>query len=58
MLVELDRNRMANMTAAQDAACKKIPTDKDSREMHKRIAMVAWCEGRKSELHAGQPHEP
>jgi hypothetical protein len=29
---------MANMTAALEYVCKRIPTDKDSHELRKRIA--------------------
>ena len=38
MLTEFDQNTIANMTAALDYVCKKIPADKDSTELRKRIA--------------------
>jgi hypothetical protein len=38
MLTEFDQNTIANMTAALDYVCKKIPADKDSNELRKRIA--------------------
>ena len=43
MLIDFDQNTMANMTAALEYVCKKIPADKDSHETRKRIAdaMVA-----------------
>jgi hypothetical protein len=43
MLIEFDQSTMANMTAALDHVCKKIPPDKDSHETRKHIAnaMVA-----------------
>ena len=43
MLTEFDQNTIANMTAALDYVCKKIPADKDCHEMRKLIAdaMVA-----------------
>ena len=43
MLIEFDQTTMANMTAALDAVCKRIPPEKDSHEVRKRIAdaMVA-----------------
>jgi hypothetical protein len=42
-LIEFDQTTMANMTAALDAVCKRIPPEKDSHEVRKRIAdaMVA-----------------
>jgi hypothetical protein len=33
MLTEFDQNTIANMTAALDYVCKKIPADKDSNEL-------------------------
>jgi hypothetical protein len=43
MLIEFDQTTMAKMTAALDAVCKRIPPEKDSHEVRKRIAdaMVA-----------------
>jgi hypothetical protein len=38
LLTEFDQTTIANMTAALDYACKKIPADKDSNELRKRIA--------------------
>ena len=38
MLTEFDQNTIANMTAALDYVCKKVPADKDSTELRKRIA--------------------
>ncbi|GIQ74896.1 hypothetical protein BraRD5C2_33370 [Bradyrhizobium sp. RD5-C2] len=38
MLTEFDQNTIANMTAALDFVCKKIPADKDSDELRKQIA--------------------
>ena len=38
MLTEFDQSTLANMTAALDYVCKKIPADKDSHEVRKRIA--------------------
>ena len=38
MLIDLDQNTLANMTAALDYVCKKIPPDKDSHEARKQIA--------------------
>jgi hypothetical protein len=43
VLTEFDQNTIANMTAALEYVCKRIPPDKDGREIRKRIAdaMVA-----------------
>jgi len=43
MLIEFDQSTLANMTAALDFVCKKIPADKDTSEIRKQIAdeMVA-----------------
>jgi hypothetical protein len=43
VLTEFDQNTIANMTAALEQVCKRIPPDKDSHEIRKRIAdaMVA-----------------
>jgi len=38
MLIEFDQNTMANMTAALEFVCKKIPADKDNHDTRKRIA--------------------
>lgn len=38
MLTELDQNTIANMTAALEYVCKKIPADKDSHDFRKHIA--------------------
>ena len=38
MLNEFDQNTIANMTAALDRVCKRIPSDRDSDELRKRIA--------------------
>ena len=38
MLTEFDQNTIANTTAALDYVCKKIPADRDSTELRKRIA--------------------
>ena len=43
MLTEFDQNTIANMTAALEFVCKKIPPEKDGHELRKRIgdAMIA-----------------
>ena len=38
MLVEFDQSTLAYMTAALEQVCKKIPPEKDSNELRKRIA--------------------
>ena len=38
MLIELDQNTLANMTAALEWVCKKLPADKDTHERRKQIA--------------------
>jgi hypothetical protein len=38
MLTEFDQNTIANMTAALDYVCKRIPANGDSNELRKRIA--------------------
>ena len=38
MLIEHDQNIIANMTAALDSVCKKIPSGFDRHETRKRIA--------------------
>lgn len=37
MITEFDQNTIANMTAALDYVCKKIPADRDSADLRKRI---------------------
>lgn len=43
MLIEFDQNTIANMTAALEFACKKIPPESDAHDLRKRIgdAMIA-----------------
>jgi hypothetical protein len=53
MLIEFDQNTVANMTAALEYVCKKIPVDKDSSDTRKRIAdaMIASAKaGRRTYL--------
>jgi hypothetical protein len=38
MLIDLDQNTVANMTAALEYVCKRIPAGKDCRDTRKRIA--------------------
>ena len=38
MLVDFDQTTLANMTAALEYVCKKIPAEKDSQELRKEIA--------------------
>jgi hypothetical protein len=38
MFTEFEQNTIAYMTAALEYVCKKIPPDKDSHELRKRIA--------------------
>jgi hypothetical protein len=38
MLIEFDQNTLANMTAALEFVCRKIPADKDTPEIRKQIA--------------------
>jgi len=38
MLIELDQNTVANMTAALEHICKGLPVEKDNHETRKRIA--------------------
>jgi ketopantoate reductase len=38
MLTEFDQSTIANITAALDFVCRKIPADKDTNELRKRIA--------------------
>jgi hypothetical protein len=46
MLIEFDQTTMANMTAALEHACNKLPPDKDTHENRKRIAdaMIAHAQ--------------
>lgn len=37
MLTEFDQNTLANMTAALEYVCKKIPAEKDTYELRKQI---------------------
>jgi hypothetical protein len=53
MLIEFDQNTLANMTAALEHICKKLPVDKDNHQSRKQIAdaMVASARsGRRSYL--------
>ena len=38
MLIEFDQNTIANVTAALEYVCKRIPADKDTHELRKRHA--------------------
>jgi hypothetical protein len=38
MLAEFDQSTIANMTAALDYVCKKIPAGRDGNELRKQIA--------------------
>jgi hypothetical protein len=38
MLIEFDQNTLANMTAALEFVCKRIPPDRDTPEIRKQIA--------------------
>jgi hypothetical protein len=38
MLIDFDQTTIANMTAALDYVCKKIPAERDSTELRKSIA--------------------
>jgi hypothetical protein len=38
MLTEFDQSTIANMTAALDFVCRKIPADRDTNELRKCIA--------------------
>jgi len=37
MPTEFDQNTIANMTAALEAVCRKIPADQDSHELRKQV---------------------
>jgi hypothetical protein len=39
LLTEFDQTTIANMTAALDHVCKRIPAGRDSSELRKRIAV-------------------
>jgi hypothetical protein len=38
MLIDLDQNTLANMTAALEFVCKRLPVDKDTPARRKQIA--------------------
>jgi hypothetical protein len=38
MLIEFDQSTLANMTAALEKVCSKLPAERDSHETRKRIA--------------------
>ena len=47
MLTEFDQSTIANMTAALEYVCKKIPPEKDSEVLRKRIgAALIDCANR------------
>ena len=52
MLTKFDQNTIANMTAALDYVCKKIPADRDSTELRKQIAneLIQCARSRKHTL--------
>ena len=52
MLIEFDQSTMANMTAALEYVCKKIPPDIDNHETRRIIAnaMAASARGGKRTL--------
>ena len=56
MITEFDQNTIANMTAALDYVCKKIPTEKDSAHLRKQIAdeIIRCARSRKHTLGALQ----
>ena len=56
MLTEFDQSTIANMTAALDYVCKKIPTEKDSAHLRKQIAdeIIRCARSRKHTLGALQ----
>ena len=37
MLIEFDQNIVANMTAALEYVCKKIPAEKDTHELRRQL---------------------
>lgn len=38
LLIDFDQNTLANMTAALEYACKRIPADRDTPAVRKQIA--------------------
>ena len=53
MLIEFDQSTLANMTAALEYVCKRLPAEKDTPEARKRIAdeMIACAKsGRRTFL--------
>jgi len=53
MLIEFDQNTLANMTAALESVCKKLPGDRDNHDNRKSIAdaMIACARsGKRSYL--------
>jgi hypothetical protein len=51
MLTNFDQNTIANMTAALEYVCKKIPPDKDTQELRRRIGdmiIASASNGRRS----------
>jgi hypothetical protein len=51
MLTEFDQNTIANMTAALEYVCKRIPPEKDTSDLRKQIgtAMIECAnEGRRT----------
>jgi hypothetical protein len=51
MLTEFDQNTIANMTAALEFVCKKIPSEDDATDIRKQIAnaiIASANEGRRS----------
>jgi hypothetical protein len=50
ILIEFDQTTMANMTAALEHACNKLPPNKDTHENRKRIAEVMIANARSGTL--------
>lgn len=46
MLTDFDQNTIANMTAALEYVCKRIPQNQDGHEIRKRIADAMIACGR------------
>ncbi len=46
MLIELDQNTIANMTAALEFVCRKLPAKDDNHEARKRIADAMVASGK------------
>ncbi|WP_024511977.1 hypothetical protein [Bradyrhizobium sp. ARR65] len=46
MLIEFDQNTIANMTAALEFVCKKLPAKNDNRASRKRIADAMVASGK------------